>query len=69
MTLRAACARAIPAGDAPEGVFQIGADLFVDTRGELAPEKSGAIVSAIGYALEDAKLLAPSLYAFLATAR
>ena len=57
------------AGEAPEGVFQIGQDLFVDTQGELAPKKRGAVVTAIGHAIEDATVLAPSLAAFLAAAR
>lgn len=51
-------------GTFPLGVFALGQDLFIDTRGEVQ-STPGAILKAIGGAVEHGKVLAPSLPDFL----
>jgi hypothetical protein len=52
-------------GDAPAGVFCIGENVFVDTRGEIGSRDPGAVYKAYGFALDGAEPCAPSLAAFL----
>lgn len=55
-------------GRFPAGVFAFGQDLYVDTRAEAQPQ-AGAVLHAINADVENAKVLAPSLAAFLASCR
>lgn len=53
-------------GAFPLGVFCIGENVFVDTKGEIGAQTPGAVYKAYGFALAGAELIAPSVSAFLA---
>lgn len=53
-------------GGAPAGVFCIGENVFVDTRGEIGSRTPGAVYTTFGFDLDGVEPVAPSVSAFLA---
>lgn len=53
-------------GHAPAGVFCIGENVFVDTRGEIGSRAPGAVYKTYSFDLDGVEPIAPSVSAFLA---